>query len=422
MGVSGKKRQTLAKLLTLLDDGDPRGLDQLARRRADRLPYLVGFTGAAGVGKSLLISKIVGASSAASRIGILAVDPTSPQSGGALLGDRVRMPRLPAGAFLRSVATRGGTGGVSEKLIDMAAAMKAFGYEEVFVETVGIGQDELAVRHVVDTLVVVEAPGLGDEVQAMKASPLSVADIVVVNKSDKPGAAETAAILSETAGKTAMLTSALDGGGIGDLIIALKSAKRSASQAKRKREADRRKWTWRMTQALVRKWSDRLSHAASGLVREGAPAGDVYPRIQELLYFMPDHVAIAVPDLDSAIADYSRLGFFLERRETFPKEQVATAFFNAAGFHIELLQPTSSASPISKFVSERGGGLHHMAFEVDDLKSVERILKARKIPTLGGRRSGTRGKEILFLHPKSSCRALLEFCACGMQSDLHADL
>lgn len=417
--ISPAKRKDLARLLTLLDDGDPQGLDQLAGFHIDRLPYLVGITGAAGVGKSLLISKLIGSRPSAP-VGILAVDPTSPTSGGALLGDRIRMPNLPPGVFLRSVATRGATGGLSEKLIDMAAAMKAFGYEEVYIETVGIGQDEVAVRQVVDTLVVVEAPGLGDEVQAMKASPLSVADILVVNKSDKTGATQTAAILAETLGKPPIVTSALDGDGVPELAESIQSAKREAMESKRKQAADRRKFAWRFTNALARKWTDRLAQSAAEIVHDparGHGIENLYQRIREIMQFLPDHVAVAVPDLDAAISDYQRLGFFLERRESFPAEKVETAFFNAGGFHIELLQATSADSPISKFVAERGGGIHHIAFEVDDLPAAERAFKARGAQTIGGIKPGTRGKQILFLHPKSTSRALLEFCSCGMQAE-----
>lgn len=413
------KRLELAKLLTWLDNGDPRGLDRLAGYKNEALPYLVGVTGAAGVGKSLLISKLMG-EQASVRRGILAVDPTSPTSGGALLGDRVRMPNLPPGVFLRSVATRGASGGLSDKLIDMAAAMRAFGYEEVYIETVGIGQDEVAVRQVVDTLIVAEAPGLGDEVQAMKASPLAVADIIVVNKSDKPGAAETAAVISDTTGKPPILTSALDGEGIKKLSAAISAEKGKALQKKIKTAADQRKYAWRLTNALARKWADRLAGGSAGIAREtpeGMAAGNIYRKIREIQQFVPDHVAVAVSNLDAAIADYKRLGFFFERREKFPKELVETAFFNAGGFHIELLQPMSATSPISKFVTERGGGLHHVAFEVDDLAAAARTFKSRGIELLGGVRSGTRGKHILFLHPKSSCRALLEFCACDMHPD-----
>ncbi|OGH60433.1 MAG: methylmalonyl-CoA epimerase [Candidatus Lindowbacteria bacterium RIFCSPLOWO2_12_FULL_62_27] len=412
-------RAELAAWLTGLDNGDPAAVDRLAESRLDRLPYLVGVTGAAGVGKSMLLARLLDRRKPAGA-GVLAVDPTHPASGGAILGDRVRMPNLPVGVFLRSVATRGGTSGLSEKLIDMAAAMKVFGHEDVFVETVGIGQDETAVRQVVDTLIVVEAPGLGDEIQAMKASPLSVADIIVVNKCDKPGAAETAAVLSETLGKKAILTSALDGAGVEELSAEIDAARHAALREDVKPAADRRKLAWRMSQALAKKWADRIARASSDWCGDGPPEGAVqglYRRLRDILSFVPDHVAVAVPDLNEAVRAYEKLGFFLERRESFPTEGVETAFFNAGGFHIELLQPTHADSPISKFLSDRGAGLHHVAFEVDDLREVERSIKSRGLEVLGGIRPGTRGKQILFLHPKSSCRVLLEFCACAMHSE-----
>lgn len=408
--MKSSQRAELAKLLTKIDNADPEAVGLLAKRPIDRLPFIIGIAGAAGVGKSLLISKLIESFDPPRNIGVLAVDPTSPASGGALLGDRVRMPRLPEGVFVRSVATRGSSGGLSDKLIDMAAAMKTFGFDDVIVETVGLGQDELAVRQVSDTLVVIEAPGLGDEVQAMKSSPLSVADIVAVNKSDKPGAAETAADIEGTTGKTPVLVSALEGTGVDDLAGAIRKSRVKAMKPETKKIADQKKFAWRLTHALARKWSARISDSSDIF----SDAADVYQNIQKILSFLPDHVAIAVPDLNAAIAAFQKLGFFLERRETVASEKIETAFLNAGGFHIELLQATSPDSPISKFVEERGGGIHHVAFEVDHIGQMEKMFSEIGVPTLGGVRTGSRGKQILFLHPKSTCRALLEFCSCPM--------
>lgn len=383
-------------------------MEALAGRKVTRLPYILGITGAAGVGKSRLLSRIL--ETKAGKVGVLAVDPTHPGSGGALLGDRVRMPRLPAGVFFRSVATRGGAGGLSDKLLDMATAMKGFGMEDVVIETIGIGQDELAVRQAADTVVVVEAPGLGDEVQAMKSSPISIADIVVVNKCDLPGAAASAAVIAETTGVKPILTSALDGDGIPELRTRLAAARKAALKPETKRAADARKFAWRMRSALSGKWAKRFADELPDLPA-GAPH-QVYAGLQRLTACLPDHVAIAVPDLDAAIRQYEALGFFLERRERFIPEKVDTAFFNVAGFHIELLHPTAPDSPVAKFIAERGGGLHHIAFSVPDAKAAAADFRRRGIETLGAVRPGTRGKQILFLHPKSAARVLLEFCAC----------
>jgi len=422
--LDSKSRHNLAKLLSLLDDEDAAGLERLSDCRIDRLPYLVGVTGAAGVGKSLLLSRLIrnwmASTPGAGPVGVLAVDPTSPVSGGALLGDRVRMPNLPAGVFLRSVATRGVTGGLSEKMVDFASAMKSFGCDPVFIETVGIGQDEWAIRQVADTLIMVEAPGLGDEIQAMKAGQSLVADILVVNKADKPGAAESAAILADTIGKPPLLVSALDGTGIQGLTDALADQQRLAMAPPVKSAADRKKFAWRFSAALGKKWSRRLAQSAEDIVGDPANPSSVsqlYRRIHHCLAFLPDHVAIAVPSLDESIEVFQRLGFFLERREIFPAEKVETAFFNAGGFHIELLKPTSADSPIAAFLSDRQGGLHHIAFEVGDIQEAKRRVMAGGFQTIGSVRPGTRGKQILFLHPKSTCRTLLEFCACDMHAD-----
>jgi LAO/AO transport system kinase len=153
--------------------------------------WWLGITGSPGVGKSTLTSRLVQHLRAAGeRVGVVAVDPSSPFSGGALLGDRIRMqshwddPEV----FIRSVATRGAVGGLSRTTADIARVLAAWGARVVLIETVGVGQDELDVMHVADTTLVVQAPGAGDDLQAAKAGLLECADVLVVNKADVPGA------------------------------------------------------------------------------------------------------------------------------------------------------------------------------------------------------------------------------------------
>ena len=160
--------------------------------------HLVGITGAPGTGKSTLVSALVESYRASGlTVGVLAVDPTSPFSGGALLGDRVRMTRHSgdAGVFIRSMATRRGMGGLAKASADALLLLDAAGFDRVLVETVGAGQAEIEIASVADTVVVVEAPGMGDEVQAIKAGLLEIADIFAVNKADRKGAARTVAAL-----------------------------------------------------------------------------------------------------------------------------------------------------------------------------------------------------------------------------------
>ncbi len=156
--------------------------------------HILGVTGAPGTGKSTLVNGLAGAyRQRGLTVGIIAVDPTSPFSGGALLGDRVRMRDLAgdAGVFIRSMATRGSLGGLAQATADVVMALDAAGFDRVIVETVGVGQSEVEIASTAHTTVVVEAPGLGDEVQAIKAGILEIADIFAVNKADRDGADRT---------------------------------------------------------------------------------------------------------------------------------------------------------------------------------------------------------------------------------------
>lgn len=180
--------------------------------------HLVGITGPPGAGKSTLISALIGAVRATGRrVAVLAVDPSSPVTGGAILGDRVRMQDHAGdgNVFIRSMASRGHAGGLATATIAAAAVLDAVGFPIVLLETVGAGQAEVEVAAVADTTLVVEAPDMGDEVQAIKAGLLEVADIVVVTKGDRPGADRTAGRLRAMLG-TGSATVAARGGSAGE--------------------------------------------------------------------------------------------------------------------------------------------------------------------------------------------------------------
>ena len=185
----------LAKCITLMESGGETA-DLIYRRictTAGRAA-LIGFTGAPGAGKSTLIDAYVGALRARGQtVAIAAVDPTSPISGGAILGDRVRMRRHSEdpGVFIRSVASRGHLGGLSESIHRIVDVMDVAGRDCVILETVGTGQSEVEVAEIADVCVVVNAPNMGDDVQAMKAGVLEIADVLVVNKADLPLAQRT---------------------------------------------------------------------------------------------------------------------------------------------------------------------------------------------------------------------------------------
>jgi LAO/AO transport system kinase len=192
-------RRSLARLLTAVENRTP--VAEAAMRRLYPLAgnaHLVGITGPPGAGKSTLVAALIAELRRVDRsVAVIAVDPSSPITGGALLGDRVRMQAYAAddGVFIRSMASRGHAGGLASTSGAAAAVLDAAGFDLVFVETVGTGQSEVEVAAAADTTVVLEAPEMGDEVQAIKAGLLEVADLIVVNKADKPGAQRTASQL-----------------------------------------------------------------------------------------------------------------------------------------------------------------------------------------------------------------------------------
>jgi LAO/AO transport system kinase len=184
-----------ARLMRDLDDRRPEAMQALkALFPHTGKAYVVGITGNPGAGKSTVVDALIAHYRAqGERVGVVAVDPTSPFSGGAILGDRIRMQRhaLDPDVFIRSLATRGHLGGLSRSTFDVAHVLDAMGYSRILIETVGVGQDEVEVMRAAHTTVVVTVPGLGDDIQAIKAGLLEVADVLVVNKADREGADRT---------------------------------------------------------------------------------------------------------------------------------------------------------------------------------------------------------------------------------------
>ncbi|HEX7927748.1 MAG TPA: methylmalonyl Co-A mutase-associated GTPase MeaB [bacterium] len=262
--------RALSRLLSLVEDEHPQAsalLTQIYPKA--NASYRVGITGAPGAGKSTLVNLLAAHLMAAGdSVGILAVDPTSPFSGGALLGDRIRFdyPAPQPGqkpAFFRSAASRGHTGGLARRAEEMAVVLEAFGYARLLIETVGVGQVGLDIAQAADTTVVVLVPESGDDIQAHKAGLLEIADVMVVNKADRPGAASLRdqlrdgvhnRRLARTPGweTPVVMTQGSNGDGIGDLATAI--------------EAHRQYRLKQLGQAGIRK--ERLRHVILNLVRE----------------------------------------------------------------------------------------------------------------------------------------------------------
>lgn len=192
-------RRAIARLITIIENDRAEAQEALAALYPHTgRAHIVGVTGAPGTGKSTLVNELAKAYRKRGRtVGIIAVDPTSPFSGGALLGDRIRMRDLSGdqGIFIRSMATRGSLGGLARATADVIKILDAAGYQTIFVETVGAGQAEVDIAKTAHTTIVVEAPGLGDDIQAIKAGITEIADIFVVNKADREGADSTALAL-----------------------------------------------------------------------------------------------------------------------------------------------------------------------------------------------------------------------------------
>jgi LAO/AO transport system kinase len=240
--LSAGGRRPLARLLTRIENGDPSVRPLLPELFvAGRGAHVVGITGPPGSGKSTLVNALIAEwRRRGKRVGVLAVDPSSPYTRGAILGDRIRMMDHAADrdVFMRSMATRGELGGVAATTWIAAAALDAAGYDPVLIETVGAGQSEVEVARLAETTVVVEVPEMGDEVQAIKAGLLEVADIITVNKGDRPGADRAArqlrAMLSTAGGRIerkpppVLVTAATTGAGVSELADAIEAHRTEA--------------------------------------------------------------------------------------------------------------------------------------------------------------------------------------------------
>lgn len=197
--VSQGDRRAVARMLSRAESGSAEAREalDLLYRRTGRA-HVVGITGVPGSGKSTLVAKLVAAALATGRkIGVVAIDPSSPFSGGSILGDRIRMSEVAGhpSVFVRSMATHGALGGLAHGTLESVDILDAAGYELIFIETVGVGQDEVDIVRAAHTTVVVSAPGLGDDIQAIKAGILEIADVHAVSKGDKPEADRTIAEL-----------------------------------------------------------------------------------------------------------------------------------------------------------------------------------------------------------------------------------
>jgi LAO/AO transport system kinase len=255
--------RALARAISLVEDDAPAAQALLSACFPHTGKALrIGITGAPGAGKSTLVDQIARAfREQQHRVGILAVDPTSPFSGGAILGDRIRMERhhADAGVYARSMATRGAMGGLARAAVDAALLIEAAGHDRILIETVGVGQDEIDIVRLADVTVVVLVPGMGDDVQSIKAGILEIADIFVVNKCDREGAdrveKELRAMQSFASSHGSWVapvvrTMASTGQGIDGLIAAIDNFTAWLAKEDHLRERREQQWRQRLTEMV----------------------------------------------------------------------------------------------------------------------------------------------------------------------------
>lgn len=403
--------------------------------------YLIGITGAPGAGKSTLVDRLTAELRKGGRtVGIVCVDPTSPYSGGAILGDRVRMQAHAedSGVFIRSMATRGHLGGLAHSTAEAAIVLDAAGFDVVIIETVGVGQDEVDIVRTADISIVTLVPGTGDEVQALKAGIMEIADIFVVNKADREGADRTAASVeamlsleqfAEGQWRPPVLrTVATTGAGIPELVATIDRFRARTDTAVGKRRRTRAEW--RLREILGRGFLQHLERdvlaageldslldritareidpyaAADGVIQRAfAGASETGARaIQTPL----DHVGIAVTDAPRFAALFADwFGLTTDQPETVGLHRLR--FVEAGGVTLELVEPLSDEAPVAKFLAKRGEALHHLCFRVRDIDAAMAALRARGVQFIDDKpRGGAHGSRIAFIHPSSVGGLLIE--------------
>ncbi|HEX3219684.1 MAG TPA: methylmalonyl Co-A mutase-associated GTPase MeaB [Candidatus Limnocylindria bacterium] len=276
------ERRPLARLLTRIEADDPSVRGMLPELfRAGHGAHLVGVTGPPGSGKSTLVNALTAEwRRRGRRVGILAIDPSSPYTGGAIMGDRIRMMEHAADrdVFMRSMASRGELGGLAAATWLAAAALDAAGYDPIVIETVGAGQSEVEIARLAQTTVVVEVPEMGDEVQAIKAGLLEIADVIAVNKGDRPGADRAArqlrAMLSTAGGRVerkpppVLLTTATSGDGVPALADAIEKHRATANRPEQARARARNQLRRAISDLSLREasassaWDDTIQQLA----------------------------------------------------------------------------------------------------------------------------------------------------------------
>lgn len=449
-GIKQQNRRALAKAITYVENNYLQARPFMGEihqtcslGRAD----IIGITGPPGTGKSTLTGKLIQAFRKKNKtIGVILIDPTSPYSGGAILGDRIRMSEsfTDSGVYIRSMGSRGRLGGLSAATQDAVKILDAFGFDLILVETVGIGQAETEIVEAADITVVVSVPGLGDDIQIIKAGVMEIGDIFIVNKADREGAERVVTEINmmldlapkESLRPPVLKTVSTTGVGINELINAMECFKiRAIQSGKWQMKREERLWK-ELESNVIAQWQAKLRQSPLYLERAALLADlatgktNAYTEANRILHQMQwsagnesmqrrivmlqkiDHLGIAVNDLQEAIKFYHDvMGMELIGTETVEEQKVNVAMLKIGESRIELLQPTSPESPIAKTIEKRGEGIAHVAYAVDDIEAALAQLKAGGARLIDETpRIGAGGSRVAFVHPKSTYGVLVELC------------
>jgi len=400
-GLRNGETRALGRAVSLVEDGAAESSELLKLCRealgVGSHALRVGITGPAGAGKSTLVDALTRElRKQGQRVGIVAVDPSSPYSGGAILGDRIRLTDLAgdAGVYMRSMATRGHLGGLAAATEDVLTVIEASGKDVLLIETTGVGQGEIEVVGLADMVAVVLVPGMGDSIQSLKAGVLEIASVYVLNKADAPGIERLESEIGEMLGLSAIVsagkaappvlkTVATTGEGVGELLAVLDSLPLKPRPA----------------------LQSRSSEAAALSAVPGA---------------ILDHLGIAVRSLKDSQSLYAALGVAVSGIEEVPHERVRVAMLAVGDSRIELLEPTADDSAVAKFLARRGEGLHHIALRVPDLGAAVEKLKAQGVRLVSESiQTGAGGHRYVFVHPASANGVLLELVEAARIGKVH---
>jgi LAO/AO transport system kinase len=434
--------RSIARAISIVEDARPEAaaLLSLLFPHAGR-GVVLGVTGPPGSGKSTLVDRMTAHFRRRGKsVGIVAVDPTSPYTGGAILGDRIRMQAhaLDEAVFIRSMATRGHLGGLAAATSHVLTILSAAGKDVILVETVGVGQDEVDIVGAADVSIVVLVPGLGDEVQALKAGIMEIADVFVVNKADREGVervmAEIESMLSlgahDSERPAIVKTVATSDQGVAELLAAVEEFRTRAGAsgllARKQRAHLRQQFEETLRARLLAEVRERALSAEQTervVDRMAAHSVDPFTAAEEVLQrvgLIPgtgtrtrtgtfiDHLGIAVKSLEEGVRAYEALGFHVDATHDVPTEKVRAAFLPVGESHLELLEPTEPGSVIARFLEKRSG-LHHVCVAVPDIQAALDALKARGVALLDEKpRIGAGGRKVAFIHPRSAAGVLLE--------------